>query len=154
MHLIHNYKCQNSTQSSITVNIISWSKRVIIGTLRTKICVLLHNKYAAERRIQQMQKHIRVGFLPLIESQQFVRGWIHTVHVPMRCQSKRTRRQQQPGVSGSSSFGLFPLVRSAGTSLRRKLRQQLIGWDSSWLRCVCVWAQLVTAWWWSGTALP
>lgn len=34
--------------------------------------------------------------LPLIESQQFVRRWIHTVHVPMRCQSSGPGDNNKP----------------------------------------------------------
>lgn len=72
-----------------------------------------------------MQKHSWVFFffLPLIESQQFVRRWIHTAHVPMRCQSLGQGDNNKP-----SSFSLSPpvstLAMSAGTSLR-KLREQL-----------------------------
>lgn len=69
-----------------------------------------------------MQKHSR-GFLPLIESQQFVRRWIHTAHVPMRCQSLGQGDNNKP-----SSFRLSPpvstLAMSAGTPFR-KLRKQL-----------------------------
>lgn len=46
-------------------------------------------------------------FLPLIESQQFVGRWIHTVHVPMRCQSSGQGDNNKP-VSLSLPHSLCP----------------------------------------------
>lgn len=78
----------------------------------------------------EKRKRFRFFFsLPLIESQQFVRGCIPAAHVPMRCQSSGQDDNKPVSFPFFLSFSLQSvslLAKSAGTSLRRKLRQQLI----------------------------
>lgn len=102
--------------------------------------------------------------LPLIECQQFVGRWIHTVHVPIRCQScgesqqQRTRRLFCPSSSVSPQSRNIPLqtlepaeADAAGGrtippyDLCEDEAERLYHRSVSECRCACVRARVSTA---------